>query len=191
MLLRTPPTYLSRKHRDEPAPPEPDGLVVDVNASFMELQREPHIVHHCRADDLSAGFSEVDQGAFGRRGKLGNRVSRGQISALLRIPIYIGKIRHKTQVRGEPHEPILDETVWTPVQAKLQAASARPRGRAAVTTPRGSPTTALRGTKARDGASGGTTQKSRQLTGLRSSLWQKAYPKRPEQRRGKGKEGLS
>ncbi len=59
----------------------------------------------------------------------GNPFSRGQIYALLRNPIYIGKIRHKTQLWGGQHEAILDEAVWERVQTKLQAASARPRGR--------------------------------------------------------------
>ncbi|MBT8456467.1 MAG: recombinase family protein, partial [Alphaproteobacteria bacterium] len=59
----------------------------------------------------------------------GNPFSRGQIYALLRNPIYIGKIRHKTQVWDGQHEPIIDAAVWDRVQAKLQAASVRPRGR--------------------------------------------------------------
>ena len=59
----------------------------------------------------------------------GNRLSRGQIYALLRNPIYLGKIRHKTQVWDGQHESIIDELIWERVQTKLQAASARPRGR--------------------------------------------------------------
>ncbi|WP_170610886.1 recombinase family protein [Ruegeria arenilitoris] len=59
----------------------------------------------------------------------GNRFSRGQIYAALRNPIYIGKIRHKTQVWDGQHEPIISEAVWQRVQEKLVAASARPRGR--------------------------------------------------------------
>ncbi|XHY15547.1 hypothetical protein SuNHUV7_03220 (plasmid) [Pseudoseohaeicola sp. NH-UV-7] len=59
----------------------------------------------------------------------GNPFSRGQIYALLRNPIYIGKIRHKTQVWDGQHEPIVSEAIWERVQEKLSAASARPRGR--------------------------------------------------------------
>ncbi len=58
----------------------------------------------------------------------GNPFSRGQIYALLRNPIYIGKIRHKARVWDGQHAPILDEALWDRVQSKLQAASARPRG---------------------------------------------------------------
>lgn len=59
----------------------------------------------------------------------GTPFSRGQIYALLRNPIYIGKIRHKVRVWDGQHAPILDEALWEQVQSKLQAASARPRGR--------------------------------------------------------------
>jgi DNA invertase Pin-like site-specific DNA recombinase len=59
----------------------------------------------------------------------GNPFSRGQIYAVLRNPIYIGKIRHKTQIWDGQHKPIVCEAVWQRVQEKLVAASARPRGR--------------------------------------------------------------
>lgn len=59
----------------------------------------------------------------------GNTFSRGQIYALLRNPIYIGKIRHKAKVWDGQHEPIIDIAHWDRVQDKLQAASARPRSR--------------------------------------------------------------
>jgi hypothetical protein len=62
----------------------------------------------------------------------GNPFSRGQIYALLRNPIYIGKIRHKTRVWDGQHAPIVDEVLWDRVQSKLQAASARPQGRKGV-----------------------------------------------------------
>lgn len=60
----------------------------------------------------------------------GNPFSRGQIYALLRNPIYIGKIRHKANVWDGQHEPIIDVELWDHVQAKLQEASARPRSQA-------------------------------------------------------------
>jgi len=59
----------------------------------------------------------------------GNLFSRGQIYALLRNPIYIGKIRHKTNVWDGQHEAIIDIELWDRVQAKLQDASVRPRSR--------------------------------------------------------------
>lgn len=59
----------------------------------------------------------------------GGPFSRGQIYAVLRNPIYIGKIRHKSQLFDGQHEPIIDEAIWDSVQSKLQTASARPRRR--------------------------------------------------------------
>lgn len=59
----------------------------------------------------------------------GNPFSRGQIYATLRNPIYIGKIRHKTNVWDGQHEAIIDIELWDKVQAKLQDASVRPRSR--------------------------------------------------------------
>jgi len=59
----------------------------------------------------------------------GNPFSRGQIYALLRNHIYIGKIRHKTNVWDGQHAAIIDIELWDRVQAKLQDASARPRSR--------------------------------------------------------------
>lgn len=64
----------------------------------------------------------------------GNPFSRGQIYALLRNPIYIGKIRHKSRVWDGQHEPILDDVAWGRVHDKLQAASVRPRGRKTTAT---------------------------------------------------------
>jgi DNA invertase Pin-like site-specific DNA recombinase len=59
----------------------------------------------------------------------GNSFSRGQIYALLRNPIYIGKIRHKAKVWDGQHDAIIGVALWDQVQAKLQAASARTRSR--------------------------------------------------------------
>ena len=42
----------------------------------------------------------------------GNPFSRGQIYAVLRNPIYIGKIRHKAKVWDGQHQPIVSEAVW-------------------------------------------------------------------------------
>ncbi|WP_170603411.1 hypothetical protein [Ruegeria arenilitoris] len=56
-------------------------------------------------------------------------------------PIYIGKIRHKTKVWDGQHDPIVDDVIWERVQEKLQAASARPRGRKVASLQSGAPLT--------------------------------------------------
>ncbi len=118
--------------------PHPDpkvrGLI--VNADEAETVRTIFALY----DDLGC-LNAVMRRAneLGLRSKLhrfksgraqgGNRFSRGQIYALLRNPIYIGKIRHRAQIWDGQHEPIVCEAVWKRVQEKLQVASARPRGR--------------------------------------------------------------
>lgn len=121
--------------------PHPDpktrGLV--VNANEAETVRTNFALY----DDLGCLNAVLRRSSdLGLRSKLhrfksgrvqgGNPFSRGQIYALLRNPIYIGKIRHKTRVWDGLHAPIVDGARWDRVQTKLQSASARPRGRKGV-----------------------------------------------------------
>ena len=118
--------------------PHPDpkirGLV--VNADEAETVRTIFTLY----DDLcclNAVLRRANE--LGLRSKLhrfksgrvqgGNPFSRGQIYAALRNPIYIGKIRHKTNVWDGQHEPIVSEAVWERVKEKMETASARPRSR--------------------------------------------------------------
>ena len=59
----------------------------------------------------------------------GGPLSTGQIHKILTNPVYRGQIRHKDQVWPGRHPAILEEALWDKVQAKLQAAARRPRGR--------------------------------------------------------------
>mgnify|MGYP001221283538 CR=1 FL=1 len=118
--------------------PHPDpktrGLVINVDEA--ETVRTIYALYD-KLGCLNAVMRRTDE--MGLRSKRhsfksgrvrgGNPFSRGQIYALLRNPIYIGKIRHRTRVWDGQHTPILDEALWERVQSKLQAASARPRGR--------------------------------------------------------------
>lgn len=121
--------------------PHPDpktrGLV--VNAEEAETVRTIFALYNdlgClnavmrRANDL--GLRSKRHRFKSGRVQGGNPFSRGQIYALLRNPIYIGKIRHKTQLWDGQHASIVDETQWDRIQEKLQAAAARPRGRKGV-----------------------------------------------------------
>ena len=116
--------------------PDPKTRGLIVNAEEAETVRTIFALY----DDLGC-LNAVMRRAneLGLRSKLhrfksgrvqgGNPFSRGQIYALLRNPIYVGKIRHKTQVWDGQHEPIISEEAWDRIQEKLQAAAARPRGR--------------------------------------------------------------
>ncbi len=50
----------------------------------------------------------------------GRPFDKCSIYALLTNPIYIGKIKHKTEVYDGEHEPIIDAAVFEKVQSKLQ-----------------------------------------------------------------------
>ena len=100
--------------------PHPDpktrGLV--VNAEESETVRTIFGLY----DDLGCLNAVMRRAnALGLRSKLhrfksvriqgGNRFSRGQIYAAVRNPIYIGQIRHKTQVWDGQHEPIVSGAI--------------------------------------------------------------------------------
>ena len=60
------------EHRAEPMLPKPHRLVADVDTTLVEQildiperQWEPHIEHHCEADDLGARFEVLEGGAIG------------------------------------------------------------------------------------------------------------------------------
>lgn len=116
--------------------PDPKTRVLVINAEEAETARGIFKLY----DDLGC-LNAVMRRAneMGLRSKLhrfksgriqgGNLFSRGQIYALLRNPVYIGKIRHKAKVWDGQHDAIMDIELWDRVQGKLQAASARPRSR--------------------------------------------------------------
>ncbi len=124
--------------------PDPKTRGLLVNATEAETVRTLFQLYE-ELGCLNAAMHRANQ--IGLRSKLhrfrsgriqgGNPFSRGQIYALLRNPIYIGKIRHKSQIWDGQHEAVIDNTVWERVQAKLQNAGSRPRGRAAAAVPLG------------------------------------------------------
>jgi site-specific DNA recombinase len=61
----------------------------------------------------------------------GAPLSRGQIHYLLTNPVYRGLIRHKSALHQGQHPAIIDAALWDTVQAKLQLAGSKPRGRKA------------------------------------------------------------
>src|SRR6056297_9733 len=62
---------LGGEHRAEAMPPEPEGLMADVDAALMEQildvperQREPYVKHHGQADNLRARLEVAERAAF-------------------------------------------------------------------------------------------------------------------------------
>ena len=60
--------------------------------------------------------------------------SRGQLHYLLTNPVYISRIRHKEMSYRGLHAAVITSDLWDRVQARLMAASARPRGRSVCPT---------------------------------------------------------
>lgn len=118
--------------------PHPDpkvrGLVVNAKEAGIV---EAIFQLYDRLGCLNAVAQEAEKSGFRskrhhfRTGRVqgGNVLSRGQIYALLRNPIYLGKIKHKDNVWDGLHDAIISADLWHCVQGKLQAASARPRTR--------------------------------------------------------------
>jgi DNA invertase Pin-like site-specific DNA recombinase len=118
--------------------PHPDpkirGLVVNegeadtvraIFASYDDLGCLNAVMRRANESGLRSKLHRFRSG----RVQGGNPFSRGQVYAVLRNPIYIGKIRHKAKIWDGQHAPIIDAAIWERVQAKLQTASTRRRGR--------------------------------------------------------------
>jgi hypothetical protein len=106
-----------------------------VNAAEAEVVRQLfslYLQHGClsavtrAADDL--GLRSKRHFFSTGREQGGNRMSQGQIHRILTNPVYLGRIRHKEKSYPSAHPAIIDETLWTEVQNRLQQASARRRG---------------------------------------------------------------
>jgi len=136
-------------------PPDPKVRVLAVNTAEAETVRTLFAL--C---DQGGGLVVVERDAarLGLRSKRhafrsgrtqgGNPLSRGQIHKILTNPVYIGLIRHKDRSWPGQHLAIVPRDLWDRVQAGLQAASGRPRGRSSDTSGHAEPSP-LRG-KLRD-----------------------------------------
>jgi DNA invertase Pin-like site-specific DNA recombinase len=116
--------------------PHPDpkvrGLIVNADEAktvetFFRLYLDLGCLNAVMREANAAGLRSKQHRFRSGRSQGGNPFSRGQIYHLLRNPIYIDKIRHKSKVWDGQHAAIIDTEVWTEVQTKLQEGSARPR----------------------------------------------------------------
>jgi hypothetical protein len=83
------PPDLGGKHRAEPVPPVPHGLVADLDASLVQQvfevaqrQREPDVEHYRQTDDLGAGLEIPEEGTSDHLGRLKNRPAPPQATFL-------------------------------------------------------------------------------------------------------------
>lgn len=107
--------------------------MVDSEAATVRRLFRLYATHGCLRQVEEAARSEgivskPRSYASGRRTG-GNPLSRGQIHYLLTNPVYRGLIRHKGTLHPGQHPAIIDEYLWDEVQAALQKAGTKPRGR--------------------------------------------------------------
>lgn len=123
---------------------EPDGRslkIVPKEAETIQRLFELYDQHAClRLVEKAAdgeGLRTKMRESENERMRGGKPFSRGRIQALLRNPIYTGRIRHKDKVYPGKHEAIISDALFDRVQEKLNAASSRPSRRKsmAVTSP--------------------------------------------------------
>ena len=105
--------------------PTEAGTVVAIFRLYVELGCLNAVMQKANAIGLRSKRHQFRSG----RTQGGTLFSRGQIYHLLRNPIYIGKIRHKTKVWEGQHAAIVETDLWSEVQTRLQEGSARPRAR--------------------------------------------------------------
>ncbi|WP_425052788.1 recombinase family protein [Psychromarinibacter sp. S121] len=119
--------------------PHPDPIrrelvVNEAEATVVRQLFDLYRQHGClnavtRAADRLGLRSKRARFSTGRE-QGGNRMSQGQVHRILTNPVYLGRIRHKEKSYPGTHPAIIEETVWTEVQDRLKAASARRRGAA-------------------------------------------------------------
>jgi len=105
----------------------PIGYVVKDRKLIVDEQAAERVRHIFRRYlELGSGgalLEELREQGFKTRlragGVGGNPFTRGMLFNLLGNPVYRGHIKHGREVYQGEHEPIIDETLWDAVQAKI------------------------------------------------------------------------
>ncbi len=105
-------------------------VINEAEAATVRHMFERYLVHGSLVDTAEALASD---GVVGKRrimtsGKVvgGQPLDRGGLAHLLRNPLYIGKVRHRSLVYDGEHPAIVPAELWDAVQAKLDANLAAP-----------------------------------------------------------------
>jgi DNA invertase Pin-like site-specific DNA recombinase len=105
---------------------KPDGrslAIVDAHAAlvrsiyerYRKLGNVRHLAEELEAETILTPVRTTSTGkTFG-----GCTLSRGQLYAILRNPIYVGDIAHRGEIHPGNHPPIIDREIWDAVQAQL------------------------------------------------------------------------
>ena len=109
---------------------EEAALVRDLFRRYLDLGTVSRLERHLAEERIASPVRHRTSGtAFG-----GRPFSRGQLYALLRNPVYVGRIVHGQQSFPGLHPPLLDEGQWQAAQDRLadnrQGDERRPRASA-------------------------------------------------------------
>jgi site-specific DNA recombinase len=111
-----------------------DGLVINPDEAtvvrtlfqkYMELGCVRRLRDFADSEHLRTKIRILKDGAH----KGGAPFSRGRLYHLLSNPIYIGKIRHKTDLHDGQHKAIITDDLWQMVQARLAANASNRKSR--------------------------------------------------------------
>lgn len=117
-----------------------DGLVINqaeaetvrsLFQGYVQLGNVRQLKQH--ADEL--GYRTKTRTLTSGRVVEGKSFTRGRLYHLLSNPIYRGKIRHKTELFDGVHEAIVNEELWSGVQAKLSQNRVARKARCNVRSP--------------------------------------------------------
>jgi len=114
----TPPLGYHPDGRSLAIEPHEAELVCSIFARYLALGSVRLL-----ADELVAAGTRVPVRRRSRSGMTygGGWFSRGQLYAILRNPIYIGRIPHRGTTFSGQHPALINEPTWTAVQAQLAA----------------------------------------------------------------------
>jgi site-specific DNA recombinase len=106
--------YRAEARSLQPVPDEA-ALVQRIFTRYLALGS----VQRLKAELDGAGIRTPQR--LHRSGRSSGRAafSRGRLYNLLANPLFVGRIRHRDQVHGGQHPPIIDEALWQAVQDRL------------------------------------------------------------------------
>ncbi|GAA0709900.1 recombinase family protein [Dokdonella soli] len=107
---------------------------------IFELYRDLGNVEKLKAELAAEGITSKFRTRRNGEEKGGCAFSNGALFAILGNRIYRGEISHKGQIHAGQHEPIIDDELWSAVQATRQRTRQRAAG-----AERAKPTSSLRG----------------------------------------------
>lgn len=91
------------------------GIVRRIFSLYLELGNVPLLMERLKQDRV---IQPVRQTATGRTHG-GKPLSRGQLYAMLKNPIYVGLIPHREELHSGQHAAIVDRQVWDRAQEQL------------------------------------------------------------------------